>query len=235
MTTRTRALLFSVGASMIGAGGTAVFMKDVEAGPTALITIGAVLVVLSAMGRQLSSMNLKEGSFDLADVKDQVNGADSPEQVVEAIVSAPAPVQNQLLQQDTAITDMSEAAYERVIADLLTGYFGDAVQRDVPIGSTRADIVVTLDGKRAVVETRLGNPGRPMPPELLRRLLRQDYLTDDSVHAVIIVSASEPGLYALGRERDRAVHAGKNFAFTSWAGREHNQSLKQAIEDQLRG
>ncbi|MEU9476633.1 hypothetical protein [Streptomyces sp. NPDC048191] len=170
----------------------------------------------------------------MQDVKDEVNQADSPEQVVDAIVNAPGPVQSQL-QRDEDITMMSEAAYEKSVAGVLAEYFGDAVQRDVPIGSTRAEIVVTLGGKRAVVETRLGNPSKAMPPEVLRRLVRSDYLNDDDVHAIVIVSASEPGLYFLGEARERAVQAGKNFTFASWAGSVHNRSLKQAIEDQLRG
>jgi hypothetical protein len=234
LTTRTRAVLVFLGTAMIGAGSAAVFMKNVEAGPTALITIGATLVVLGAMGRQLTSLNLKEGSVALETLKDEVNQANSPEQVVQAIVSAPAPVQSQL-RRDTALTGMREAAYEQVIADLLTAYFGDAVEREVPIGSTRAGIVVTLEGKRAVVETQLGNPTRPMPPEALKQLLRQDYLDDDNMHAVVIVSACEPGLYALERERERAVQVGKNFTCILWAGPMHNQSLKQAVEDQLQG
>ncbi|MFJ4579566.1 hypothetical protein [Streptomyces echinatus] len=234
LTTRTRAALMSLGTAMVAAGGWAVFKTKVEAGPTALITIGALLVVLGAMGRQIASMNLKDGSMTMQDVKDEVNQADSPEQVVDAIVNAPGPVQSQL-QRDEDITMMSEAAYEKSVAGVLAEYFGDAVQRDVPIGSTRADIVVTLDGKRAVVETRLGNPSKAMPPEVLRRLVRPDYLNDDDVHAIVIVSASEPGLYFLGEARERAVQAGKNFTFASWAGSVHNRSLKQAIEDQLRG
>jgi len=35
---------------MIGAGGTAVFFREVEAGPTALMAIGAVLIVMRVTG-----------------------------------------------------------------------------------------------------------------------------------------------------------------------------------------
>lgn len=232
LTTRTRALLTLLGTAMIGVGGVAVFKTKVEAGPTALITIGAVLVVLGAMGRQISSLNLKEGSLALQDAKDELSAADSPEQVVQTVVSAPPPVQRQL-QQDVDIAMMSESAYAKVIADVLTDQFGDAVQHDVPIGDVRADSVVTLHGKRVVVETRLGTPSRPMSPDVLRRLVRPAYLDDETVHAVVIVSASAPGSYLIERERQRAAERGKSLSYTTWTGPEDNQSLQHAIEVHL--
>jgi hypothetical protein len=232
LTTRTRSLLTLLGTAMIGVGGVAVFKTKIEAGPTALITIGAVFVVLGAMGRQISSLNLKDGSLALEDVKDELSSANSPEQVVQTVVSAPPPVQRQL-QRDVDIAKMSESAYARVIADILTDEFGDAVQHEVPIGAVRADSVVTLDGKRVVVETRLGTPSRPMSPDVLRRLVRQAFLEDDTVDAVVIVSASAPGSYLIERERQRVARTGKSFAYTTWTGHEDSPSLRQAIEAYL--
>ncbi|MFL5993097.1 MAG: hypothetical protein ACJ736_02015 [Streptomyces sp.] len=232
LTTRTRSLLALLGTAMIGVGGVAVFKTKVEAGPTALITIGAVLVVLGAMGRQISSLNLKEGSLALEDVKDELSAADSPEQVVQTVVSAPPPVQRQL-QQDDDIAKMSESAYAKVIADVLTDQFGDAVQHEVQIGAVRADSIVTLGGKRVVVETRLGNPSRPMSPDVLRRLVQPAYLTDHTVQAIVIVSASAPGSYLIDREQQRVATMGKSLSYATWTGPEDSQSLKHVIEAHL--
>lgn len=51
---------------MVGTGATAVFFRDVEAGPTALIAIGAVLLVMSVTGSPITRAKFGDNEVELA-------------------------------------------------------------------------------------------------------------------------------------------------------------------------
>lgn len=55
-----------VGMIMVGAGGTAVFFRDVEAGPAALIAIGAVLVVMATTGAPIRRAKFGDNEVTMA-------------------------------------------------------------------------------------------------------------------------------------------------------------------------
>ncbi|WP_316528374.1 hypothetical protein [Kitasatospora brasiliensis] len=150
---------------MAGAGATAVFKTEVEVGPTALITIGSILLVLAVMGRRITSIGLTEGKIDwtveqvrrdLASAKDDTERVE----IVTAAVEERPRIRNIL---DIAIN--SERAYFNVIRDRLVGHFGeDAVATDAQLGPglSRADLIVTKGGKSVIVEAMFGAPNRAL-------------------------------------------------------------------------
>ncbi|MEU3907174.1 hypothetical protein AB0F20_25710 [Streptomyces goshikiensis] len=219
---------------MASAGAVAVFTVTTEAGPASLIIAGALLLVAAVMGRQIKEIGLADGTLTLAEIEDRIRNADSPDDALN-LASAATTVAPEV-QRDTEIRELSAAAYERVINDRLASVFGPgAVRHSRGAYDRGTDIEVTLDGKKAGIVTKFGDPTTHIGPRRMREIVETLLRGRTDLDAIVIVSnMHEPALSTLGAARDRAQEDGKNFQYVRWNGDINTPQLQTVIEDQLR-
>lgn len=129
LTVATRTVLVLLGAASIGVASIAMFRHDGDVVPTALVVVGAVLAVLGGLGRQVDSVNLKEGGLTYSLWRDQVLEQTTPEEVLEAATSAPPPVQRQF-EGDALVTRVTGRAYDEAVRTLLVAKYCDEVEME---------------------------------------------------------------------------------------------------------
>ncbi|MEU7062912.1 hypothetical protein [Streptomyces sp. NPDC046161] len=221
---------------MVSTGGVAVFIAMTEAGPAALIVVGSLPLVAAIMGLQIKEIGLAEGTLtwpDLSDLGDQIRNADTPEDALN-VASAATTVAPEV-QRNTEIRELSHVAYEQVITDRLVSIFGPAAVRGSSGPHDRGfDIMVTIAGKTAGIETKFGDPTKPFPNIRLRDVVDAMVRTTPQVDAVIVVSNMyEPGLHTQEMARDSARAMGKKFAYVRWGSDRSTHELQRVIEEQL--
>jgi hypothetical protein len=219
----------------LGAGAVAVFITQVEAGPVALITVGAVLLIIAVMGRRITSMSLVDGGMTFEErVEQRLSQADSSEQAYEVATAATTVAPE--VQKNEHISLMSHAAYEEVIADRLISLFGTSVidpREDRRRGSWRGyDVLVTREGKRVGVEILFGDPSRSVDSSRVRDRLRHALIQPDLDALIIVCNQREPSRPSFER-LSALVPQGKGFQYVRWADDTDTPALRQAVEDQL--
>ncbi|THA33727.1 hypothetical protein [Streptomyces sp. A1547] len=235
LTPAARGVLGIMGTGMVGTGGFAVFVTEVEAGPTALITIGGLLLVLATMGRRISSVSITDGALEFEEqVREELSQAEDDEERVQ--IASEAVTEQPRIQHVQEFARASESAYRNALKHRLISHFGDQVEVEKRIDDRYlADFVVTAGGKRVVIETIFGDPNRMMTGAKMfprvRSLLRRD------VDGIIIVSNMlEPGRNDLEKARDWATAAAageKTFSYVRWAGGVDTAGFISSVEAHL--
>lgn len=223
------------GAAALGAGAVAVFITEVEAGPVALVTVGAALLIIAVMGRRITSVSLVDGGMTFEErVEQQLSQADTPEQALEVATAATTVAPE--VQKNEHISLMSHAAYEEVVADRLTSIFGTSVvdPRDDRRHGSRPgyDLLVTREGKRVGVEILFGNPSRPVDRGRITDRVLQAFAQPDLDALIIVCNQPEPSRPFLERISG-LVPQGKGFQYVRWAADTDTPALRQTVEQQL--
>ncbi|WP_329449116.1 hypothetical protein OG906_41005 (plasmid) [Streptomyces sp. NBC_01426] len=235
LTPGARGILGTMGISMVGTGGFAVFLTEVEAGPTALITIGGLLVVLATMGRRISSMNLTDGAFEFEQhVREELDQAQDDSERVR--IASNAVAERPRIQNIPDIAATSEHAYQSVLGKRLIAHFGDRVEVESWLDDEhgRADFVVAAGSKSVIIETAFGNPTRVMDRDRLFKHIRPRFLMTDHADAIVIVSNMlEPGLQDLNAARNWAARGNKAFSYVRWTTDIDTAGLIRSVEAHL--
>ncbi|MFF4520240.1 hypothetical protein [Streptomyces bluensis] len=224
-----------IGAAALGAGAVAVFITQVEAGPVALVTVGAVLLIIAVMGRRITSVSLVDGGMTFEErVEQQLSQADTPEQALEVATAATTVAPE--VQKNENISLMSHAAYEEVVADRLISVFGTSVvdpRNDWRRGSRPGyDLLVTREGKRVGVEILFGDPSRPVDGRRVTDRLLYAFTQPDLDALVIVCNQQEPSRSFLERVSG-LVPQDKGFQYVRWADDTDTPALRQTVEEQL--
>lgn len=155
LSTWERTLAGVLGLLMVGAGTTAVFMRSVEAGPTALVTIGAVLFIIAISGVSIKrakfgdneiTMNQRRAAF--------MEIADAPADELQTALSVMAAY------DPAAVTDPSvrlalAGAYESTVLGSIKREYGDRFTASSGRGGdTGIDGFIEIDGARIDIEIR---------------------------------------------------------------------------------
>ncbi|MEU4359304.1 hypothetical protein [Streptomyces virginiae] len=217
---------------MAGAGTWAVFTVETEAGPAALVVIGALLFFVAIMGRQIKEVGLTDGVLAYAELKNRIRNADSPQARVD--IATAAATANPAIQHDPEIQELSHAAYEEIVAGNLVEIFGqEAVHSSGPY-DRGVDITVTVNNKKAGIETLFGLPDRHLSAQRLLNKVEGMLNGSPDMDAVIIVSTMhEPPLSVLGAARDRAAANGKTFQYVRWNSNSDGPQLERVLRDHL--
>ncbi|MFB6529891.1 hypothetical protein [Streptomyces sp. NPDC056399] len=225
------------GASALGAGSVAVFVTQVEAGPVALITVGAFLLLIAVMGRRIASMSLVDGGLQWEQrVEREMSAAESPDRALE--VAAAATTVAPEVQRNEHISTMSHQAFEQVIRDRLVAAFGESAvapaEPDHRRGGVGHDFVVTRGGKKVGVDIRFGNPTKTaIAGSMFDRMLRAFVMSPD-LDALVFVSNSLPPMgHFMERQVGVARDQGKVFQYVRWNDDSDTPALRQTIEELL--
>lgn len=220
------------GTAALGAGSVAVFVTQVEAGPVALITVGAFLLLIAVMGRRIASMSLVDGGLQWEQrVEREMNAAETPDRALEVATAATTVAPE--VQRNEHISTMSHRAYEQVVEERLVSAFGASEVRPADQGRGH-DFVITRGGKKVGVEVIFGRPGKPAETSrMVDRLLRAFGTTPD-LDALVYVSTSRPPADdRLAEPADLAQRQGKAFKYVRWADDGDTPGLRQAIDELL--
>ncbi|MFE9222755.1 hypothetical protein ACFYN3_41585 [Streptomyces lavendulae] len=214
-------------------GATAVFVVETEAGPAALIIIGAILFLVAMVGRQIKEISLTEGIFTPEELKEVLRNTQTPEDVltIASAASTAAPE----IQSDPEVQHLTAAAYEQILAKNLTEIFGqEAVQAITGPYDLGIDILVSLGGKKAGIQTKFGRTDMHFTDRRMREAVQWVLRGSPDADAVIIVSnMHEPSLSILGAARDRAQASGKTFQYVRWNPDGDTTQLERVIRDHL--
>lgn len=230
-----RWMLGLTGAAALGAGAVAVFITEVEAGPVALVTVGAALLIIAVMGRRITSVSLADGGMTFEQrVERQLSQADTPEQAFEVATAATTVAPE--VQKNAHISLMSHAAYEKVVADRLVSVFGGSV---VEPGGERwraarnaYDLLVSRGGRRVGVEILFGDPSRPVDRSRVRDRVLSAFAKPDLDALVIVCNQREPARLFL-EQVGSLVPQGKRLAYVRWADDTDTPALRRTIEEQF--
>ncbi|MBT3076571.1 MULTISPECIES: hypothetical protein [Streptomyces] len=223
------------GAAALGAGAVAVFITQVEAGPVALVTVGAVLLIIAVMGRRITSLSLVDGGMAFEErVERQLSQADTPEQALQVATAATTVAPE--VQKNKHISSMSHVAYEEVVADRLISAFGTSVvdpRRDRRRASRPPyDVLLTREGKRVGVEILFGDPSRTVDRRRVEERVLRAFTEPDLDAFIVVCNQREPSHSLLERVSD-LVPQGKGFQYVRWADDTDTPALRRVIEEQL--
>jgi hypothetical protein len=122
-----RATSVVLGLAGLGAGGAAVFITHVEAGPVALLVVGLLLLMIGMAGRLPSRIKVgdneaewKAAAFDR--IVDEIE--DSPGDVKPALLDALAAIEDAM--PSTASSTIGAFIYQATISDMLQQYVTEA-------------------------------------------------------------------------------------------------------------
>ncbi|MFF4900398.1 hypothetical protein [Streptomyces sp. NPDC001068] len=185
---------------MAGVGATAVFMRDVEAGPTALIAIGAVLLVMSVTGSPITRAKFGDNEVTLAARREAVAriAASEPEEVAPAIAVMEAYDPGST--RSTTVRRIEQDRQERRnfdswIGSVLDSEYGDSLKVH-PRSSLGAsvDFAVTYSGQEIAIEwlySQRDTVSYPLFKNKVQQLLDSDYSTGLLVSNVSIPSHTQ--------------------------------------------
>ncbi len=230
-----RLTLGLTGAAALCAGAVAVFITEVEAGPVALITVGAVLLIIAVMGRRIASVSLVDGGMTFEErVEQQLSQADTPQQALEVATAATTVAPE--VQKNEHIASMSHAAYEEVVTDHLASIFGAQVvdaRYDQRRGSRPGyDLLVKREGKRVGIEILFGDPSRSVTRSRVEDRVLRAFSQPDLDALIIVCNQREPSRPFL-EQVSALVPQGKGFQYVRWVDPSDSSALRQAIEEQL--
>jgi hypothetical protein len=142
---------------MAGVGAAAVFTRDVEAGPTALIAIGAVLLVMSVTGSPITRAKFGDNEVTLAARREAVAtiAASDPDQVVPALAVMeaydPESVRSSGV-KEIAQSKLNMRNFEQRMTRVLLSEYGSKLQVEPRSNDIALDFVVEHSGQEIVVE-----------------------------------------------------------------------------------
>ncbi|MGW8888237.1 hypothetical protein [Streptomyces sp. NPDC055749] len=211
----------------------AVFITEVEAGPVALVTVGAVLLIIAVMGRRITSVSLIDGGMTFEErVEQQLSQAGTPEQALQVATAATTVAPE--VQKNEHISRMSHFAYEEVVVDRLTSAFGASVvePRQDRRGASRYDVLVTREGKRVGVEILFGDPSRTVDRRRVEDRVLRAFVEPDLDAFIVVCNQAEPTRSFLEKVSD-LVPQGKGFQYVRWADDTDTPALRRVVEEQL--
>ncbi|GAA1160843.1 hypothetical protein ACFQ0T_29930 [Kitasatospora gansuensis] len=218
---------------MLAAGAYAVFTRDVEAGPTALITIGAFLVLIGVVGRRITSVELASGQIgweQREQVKEEVEAARTPEQALTVVDTAAT--YDPRIRQDPQLVSLARAAYDVVIRNSLTAALPPGATL-TPVRDSLADFVVRVQDKSVAVVVKYGDPDSVFDSVRLRRVLEQ--MANSDFSAVVLVSnMGEPRGRVRQLANERTAAMGKSLAYVQWRDGADDLALWQTVAAQAR-
>ncbi|MGW7333044.1 hypothetical protein ACWGIU_31510 [Streptomyces sp. NPDC054840] len=210
------------------------FVTGTEAGPAALIIVGAVLLVAAVMGRQIKEISLADGTMTWVEtVEEEMRNAPTPARAVE--VASAATIISPGIQHNEEIRELSHAAYEQVIIDRLRSAFG---RRAVQLPGPRDrgyDALVDTRGKRIVIETKFGDPSRGIEPRRVRDVVQGSLMPPQADAIVLVATMLEPPSSVLAQARELAAARGQGFTYVRWTRDADTPALQQAVEEHLQG
>ncbi|MFF5391174.1 hypothetical protein ACFY5H_22955 [Streptomyces sp. NPDC013012] len=221
------------GAAALGAGAVAVFITEVEAGPVALVTVGAVLLIIAVMGRRITSISLIDGGMTFEErVEQQLSQAGTPEQALQVATAATTVAPE--VQKNEHISRMSHFAYEEVVVDRLTSTFGASVvePRQDRGRASKYDVLLTREGKRVGVEILFGDPSKTVDRRRVEDRVLRAFVEPDLDAFIVICNQLEPSRSFLERVND-LVPQSKGFQYIRWADDTDTPVLRRVIEEQL--
>ncbi|MCY0954151.1 hypothetical protein [Streptomyces sp. H27-S2] len=232
LTPLARWTLGVTGAAMAGAGAVAVFITATEAGPTALIIVGAVLLVAAVMGRQIKEISLADGTMTWVDtVGEELRNAPTAARAVE--VASAATIISPEIQHNEEIRELSHAAYEQVITDRLRSAFGRGAVKSPTVREFGFDALVATRDKKIVIQTKFGDPNKSIEPRRVRDVLKGSLESPQADAIVLVATMLKPPASVLAQAREFAAARGQGFTYVRWTGDADTPALQQAVEEHL--
>ncbi|WP_328488113.1 hypothetical protein [Streptomyces zaomyceticus] len=226
-----RAGAAAVGTLLLGAGGTAVFVTENQAGCVALILAGAIFLLMVFGGTPMHSLGFGEANLRFARRRrDEVvrEALQSPPErapealsALEAVASPSRP--------DPTVQVVSERVYEEAIRHQISEFLppGRVLRDGASVGPRgwRADFVVESDGRLdVVVETRYSRYGNPLPVDVVRQMLA---IHEVSGAPVLIVCSSRPSTAA--RYYLESIGDSAPVRVVRWANEADDDELRSAL------
>jgi hypothetical protein len=201
-----RVLATFLGLLGLGAGGVAVFVTDVEAGPVALLVVGLILLMVAAGGRLPSRIKYKdtEAEWAIEEFVERVAEA-APRQQVPAVVEALNDLRGTA--PAAAAAGLSRIAslqsYEQEVSDLITQAVNDLNALNIyepvafvgpPLNDMGFDALITTPGpprNSLLVEVKL-RAGQPLPTSVVNQIVggvvrfKEFVGTEGSVRGLIV-------------------------------------------------
>lgn len=225
LTVATRTVLVLLGAASIGAASVAMFRHDGDVVPTALVLVGAVFAVLGGLGRQVDSVNLKEGGLTYSLWRDEVLEKTTPEEVLEVAASAPPPVQRRF-EEDADVRTVTAYAYDEAVRAVLLAKYGDDVEisREGPNirderHSFQPDFIVRRGDKAIAVECAYSRHMQPLFYMLNNPFLRE------AVTVIVYVSPAA-STSSIHKAFALAERAGITLELAFWNGRDSQEGQR---------
>lgn len=233
LTVATRTVLVLLGAATLGAATVAMFKHDGNVVPTAFVLVGAVFIVLGGLGRQVDSVNLKEGGLTYSQWRDEVLEEPTPEGVLETATAAPPPVQRQF-ERDSTVRQVTESAYEKAVYKLLRMRFASNLKEPFWLGSYRPDFVVERDGKQVLIECQFG---RTKSELRVQRPINAAMVHKDKVSGVLFLTAHSIPKSTTATLKGIANKVGISVDFIRWDGNHMGvaSEIGDTVELMLRG
>ena len=226
LSTGWRAAMAVISFAMVAAGATAVFRTTVEAGPTALITIGAALFVVAAGGRAVTWFKFGDTEVHTDDgrrkVEEDLEEA-PPEEALASVQTAAA--YDPAILSDPGIAQASAAIYEGLVESALRRVAA------VPVAQLNGpfDLEISGEGKRIAVEALFTRraPGRNRVRELAAAMNNRDYGFD----ALIVVTATTPNTIVKPELIDEFRRiTSKELDIVHWTSPEDDDALRIAFQ-----
>lgn len=219
----------AIGLLMIAAGTVAVFKRSVEAGPTALIAIGAILVVMAVTGSGITRAKFGENEVTLAARRKIAAAAiamASPEEADAAIAVAAAydPV---AIPVSSGLAGESYARYERLVGERVRRLANaDSVTYSERFGPYQVDYVVRLPGRMIALEVKYGSPDRRIDSSRIHAAL--GILTaSDAETLAVVTNMRLPSESVLAQLNRFASQMNKDFRVIRWVDGEDDGSLEE--------
>ncbi|WP_461296344.1 hypothetical protein [Streptomyces harbinensis] len=224
---RERLAAAVAGILMLGAGTTAVFMRDVEAGPTALIGLGAFLLVIAISGVTVKSLRIGDNQVDMHRRREEaaVVLSETPADQLQAAVDILAAYDPAAV-SDRSVRMALTLAYEAAALAALRSEFGSEFheRRVGPVLN-----VLHVNGIQCEVSIRRNSYGNPQFLTIFRNLL-----TRATREHVVLIAAQRPSLDLKLQAIEIFQEAGKSVHFVAWAASDGPASLRQAITEAVR-
>jgi hypothetical protein len=221
----------AIGLVMVAAGTVAVFKRSVEAGPTALIAIGAILFVMAVTGSGITRAKFGENEVTLAarrKIAAQAIASASPEEASAAIAVAAAydPV---AIPVSSGLVGESYARYERHVGERVRRLTNaDSVTYLERFGPYLIDYVVRLPGRTIALEVKYGNPDRRIASSRLHAALGVLAASDAETLAVV-TNMRLPSESVLTQLNHFASQMNKDFRVVRWIYGEDDGSLEELL------
>ncbi|QMU73231.1 hypothetical protein [Streptacidiphilus sp. P02-A3a] len=219
--------------AMVTAGATAVFRTTVEAGPTALITIGAALFVVAAGGRAVTWFKFGDTEIhtDTEAGREEVERSleeDEPAQALASVQTAIA--YDPAVLQDPMVFNTSAALYDQLVRDAVRKNVGAQVTTLSTMGPV--DLEVESSGRKIAVVTKF-----PRAPLTRSRILElgvavrnrdRDRDSEYSGIALVIPHTAKGRLPEFAHYFREMV--GVALEVVTWSGPEDDIALKAALQ-----
>lgn len=219
-----------VGFSMIGAGTAAVFLRKVEAGPTALITLGALLTVIAISGVSIKRARIGDNEILLHNRQAAaIEIANTPADELESALGVLAAYDPGAV-TDPAIKMALAAAYDSAMKQKLGEAFGDRYVRNVEF----RDGVVDLPTGRVDIQIwHLSETGGERSRFRYQKLAQSIAFREDYGERVLIVTNMQVPATQSHRAEQRAITQGKVLKTVTLTSVETPDEVREAITQEF--